>query len=674
MPLISTVGRRSSRIRLLLLAMYLLLALGGVTMVYPFLLMLSTATTSDADSARYRLVPTFWYDRDELFRKWLVDRALVVQTSYDFGAEDWYAGNQIKRDVIHTALAMPESSRASILADYEAFVKELPASWMRMQFIHQDRKTLSAQSGRIEYYQWLKDKYHGDIAAASERYGDNARKWEDFGMPRGTINSLWEPTPSLPRLIDWQEFVSTRPLHRQRLLDLDASVFVLLRDKFSSIKVLNQTHNTGYTSLSEITWARLRAEPWAERLVTQLLRGDIPLELIRLKPEAKPYWDSFVTLHYAGKGLAYSSEVPIPDIPRAAFIRFIRDENTPMAVIDAVNPAERWRTFLQAKYGSLENLSKDWGLPLTSWDSIRIPNATIQANYFLENRWSLLRSYLMGNFSIVMTEISVSGRALVNTFVLIFLSIAGALTVNPMAAYALSRFKMKYTYHILIFLLATMAFPGEVIMIPGFLQVKQFPLGAILTVGAALSFWWLAHLFVLQNIPFLLSAFLGLVISAAAAIWLPPQIAHLLGVESLDVSLMNTYAALILPGLANAFSVFLLKGFFDSLPPELYEAAILDGASEWRMFWSITLPMSRPVLAVTALGAFSGAYGAFMFAFLTCQDPSMWTLMVYLYQLQQNYSVSVNMASLVIASVPTLLVFLVCQKIILEGIVIPTFK
>jgi len=92
------------------------------------------------------------------------------------------------------------------------------------------------------------------------------------------------------------------------------------------------------------------------------------------------------------------------------------------------------------------------------------------------------------------------------------------------------------------------------------------------------------------------------------------------------------------------------------------------------MFWRISMPMSKPILAVIALGAFGAAYGAFMHAFLICQDPKMWTLMVFLYEFQQMHTVPMVMASLVVAALPTLLVFIVCQNIILRGIVIPTFK
>ena len=79
-------------------------------------------------------------------------------------------------------------------------------------------------------------------------------------------------------------------------------------------------------------------------------------------------------------------------------------------------------------------------------------------------------------------------------------------------------------------------------------------------------------------------------------------------------------------------------------------------------------------LSVLALNTFTVAYGNFMMAFLLCQDKSMWTMMVHLYQLQIRSSQAVGFAALIIAAVPTLLVFIFCQNIIIKGIVVPTEK
>ena len=84
--------------------------------------------------------------------------------------------------------------------------------------------------------------------------------------------------------------------------------------------------------------------------------------------------------------------------------------------------------------------------------------------------------------------------------------------------------------------------------------------------------------------------------------------------------------------------------------------------------------LSKPILAVIALQAFTMAYSNFMFAFVVCQDERMWTLMVWLYQLQQRSGQAVMYASLIIAAIPTFLIFLFCQNIIMRGIVVPSEK
>ena len=205
------------------------------------------------------------------------------------------------------------------------------------------------------------------------------------------------------------------------------------------------------------------------------------------------------------------------------------------------------------------------------------------------------------------------GRGVVNTIIYCSLAVLSSLIVNPLAAYAMSRYKLPSTYKILLFCMATMAFPPAVTMIPSFLLLR-------------------------------------------------------------NLHLLNTFAALVLPRMANGYAIFLLKGFFDSLPQELYEAADIDGASEWKKFWMITMTLSKPILAVIALQAFTLAYGNFMFALIIVPDQKMWTLMVWLYQLQQRVHVSVTYAALIIAAIPTFTVFLFAQNVIMRGIVVPVEK
>ena len=100
----------------------------------------------------------------------------------------------------------------------------------------------------------------------------------------------------------------------------------------------------------------------------------------------------------------------------------------------------------------------------------------------------------------------------------------------------------------------------------------------------------------------------------------------------------------------------------------------MDGAGEAVIFWKVTMPLVKPFLAYLALGAFTAAYAAFAFAFILCPDPKMWTLMVYLQQMEQWASQPIQFAGFVLASIPTLIVFITCQRVIMHGIVLPTEK
>jgi len=269
----------------------------------------------------------------------------------------------------------------------------------------------------------------------------------------------------------------------------------------------------------------------------------------------------------------------------------------------------------------------------------------------------------------------VHGNGIRNTVIYCTLMIVATLLVNPLAAYALSRYRPPSTYTILLFCMCTMAFPAEVTMIPSFLLLKKFPLlslfvGIIVAVAGGIL---IHRLF--SRLPQWLTGVLAGALGIFAGWWLLPVISSaIFGKGDTSISLLNTFWALVLPAMANGFSIFLLKGFFDSLPKELYEAADIDGATEWHKFWIITMSLSKPILAVLALGAFTAAYSEFIMALVIIPDQRMWTIMVWLFQLQQRVHPSVVYASLVIAAIPTFLVFVFCQNLIMRGIVVPVEK
>ncbi|MFA5863347.1 MAG: carbohydrate ABC transporter permease [Phycisphaerae bacterium] len=672
MPVIPVVGRKSFGMRMLIGAVYALLALGAVTMIYPFGLMLATATTGNADWEQFRMIPRYWTDMAEQFRKYIIDKNTLDVLAFDFEQEHWFTVRDVETRDFRDLMTRPARVCHAIDADYADFMAGIDPDLKQLHFVDYGDLQYSVLSLRPEYFRWLTAKY-GQIDRLNVLYDDTAETWEDFGLPRG-YNGAWEARPLSARNRDWREFVVTRPYAKQRLVSLDYLVFAALRADYNNVQVLNKTVGTSFKRLLDVRWTVLSKFEWGRDLQRKILRRDIPLAQIRLRTLARPAFETFGHRLFPGKRVAFTPNAPQDEEARGIWMHFVRSDDCKLEFIDPVDPAVLWRQFLEKRYGNVRDINTAHGTAYVAADQVRLPSTVIDWGAFRNNRVDIVKKFLLGNFQMVLNFVLLHGRALLNTLILILLTLCGTLTINPLAAYVLSRFRLRYAHHILVFLLATMAFPAEVIMIPGFLMVKQFPLGILILGGAAGLMFFLVRSLLGIRLPLFWSVLVGGILSLAAGWYLPPVAARMMGRPDLNVSLMNTFWALVLPGLASGYSIFLLKGFFDSLPPELYEAAMLDGASETRMFLMITLPLCKPVLAVIALGAFTAAYGSFMFAFLTCQDPKMWTLMVFLYQFQQQYSVPLVMASLVVAAVPTLLVFIFAQNIILRGIVIPTFK
>ncbi|WP_438354298.1 carbohydrate ABC transporter permease [Microbacterium sp. CJ88] len=135
----------------------------------------------------------------------------------------------------------------------------------------------------------------------------------------------------------------------------------------------------------------------------------------------------------------------------------------------------------------------------------------------------------------------------------------------------------------------------------------------------------------------------------------------------LGQSLINTFWAVWLPAGANAFNVLLMMRFFDALPREVFEAARVDGAGPYRLFWSVVLPMSRPIIGVVSVFAVIAAWKDFLWPMLVLKDPAMQPLSVRLPQLQQYIELDVFLAALAIATVIPIVLFLVFQRLFLNG-------
>jgi multiple sugar transport system permease protein len=137
-----------------------------------------------------------------------------------------------------------------------------------------------------------------------------------------------------------------------------------------------------------------------------------------------------------------------------------------------------------------------------------------------------------------------------------------------------------------------------------------------------------------------------------------------------EMGLLNTYGALTLPFLADAFGIFLMRQFFESIPVELEEAARIDGASRYRMFAQIILPNAMPALTALAIFSFQGSWNAFLEPLLFNNRPELRTLPVGLAYFREANAVNwpVMMAGAVVTTVPMALVFFAFQRFFVEGV------
>jgi multiple sugar transport system permease protein len=212
------------------------------------------------------------------------------------------------------------------------------------------------------------------------------------------------------------------------------------------------------------------------------------------------------------------------------------------------------------------------------------------------------------------------GRLLFNTLYYAFGALFFQLIFDVTAAYSLSRLRPAGGKLIFALMLATLMIPSTVLLVPQYITVANLPI--------------------------------------------------------LHLNLIGSPAAIWLPSVANAFNIFLLKRFFDSVPTELLQAAAIDGASPLRTLRSVVLPISRPILAVVSIFALVAVWKDFLWPLLVeyGYNPSRETLNVGIYEAANTTPQNLVLAASAMAAVPTVIFFLVFQRNILAGLTAGSLK
>ncbi|MEO6703566.1 MAG: carbohydrate ABC transporter permease [Jatrophihabitantaceae bacterium] len=203
------------------------------------------------------------------------------------------------------------------------------------------------------------------------------------------------------------------------------------------------------------------------------------------------------------------------------------------------------------------------------------------------------------------------GRSMTNTAVIATGSWLVQLLVAATGGYLLSVLKPRYAPVINALVLGTLLVPAVVLLVPLYLTVLD-----------------------------------------------PPLVHH---------SLINSFWAVWLPAGANAFNLVLVKRFFDGLPREIFDAASVDGAGPFRLFFSIVLPMSRPILGVVSVFSFIAAWKDFLWPLLVLPDPAKQPLSVRLPVLAGSVDLGVLLAGLLISTAVPIVLFMLVQRMFLRG-------
>jgi multiple sugar transport system permease protein len=212
------------------------------------------------------------------------------------------------------------------------------------------------------------------------------------------------------------------------------------------------------------------------------------------------------------------------------------------------------------------------------------------------------------------------GRLLFNTLYYAFGALFFQLIFDVTAAYSLSRLRPVLGNLIFALMLATLMIPSTVLLVPQYVTVSDLPI--------------------------------------------------------LHLNLIGSPAAIWLPSVANAFNIFLLKRFFDSIPTELLAAAAIDGASPLRALRSVVLPISRPIIGVVSIFGLVAVWKDFLWPLLVeyGYNPSRETLNVGIFEAASTTPQNLVLAASAMAAVPTLVFFLLFQRNILSGLTAGSLK
>ncbi len=224
------------------------------------------------------------------------------------------------------------------------------------------------------------------------------------------------------------------------------------------------------------------------------------------------------------------------------------------------------------------------------------------------------QNFTLENYNVLFSRLNLF-RYFLNSLIISTSATFISLFFNSLAGYAFAKFRFKAQDKLFKFLLSLMVIPGQVAMLPLFLILK-------------------------------------------------------------NLGLVNTYIGAIIPGMTSVFGIFMMRQFTITIPDSLIESAKIDGASEFKIYLKIILPLCKPALITLGLFTFIGMWNDFLWPLIIMTDSSMYTLPVAIANLMGEHApdVELMMSGSVITTLPTIIIFTVTQRYYIQGIMAGSLK
>ena len=463
MPIISRIGARSWKVRLIYTSMLGALIVGSISILYPFSLMLSGSFKSDADFIHVTPYPRYWSDDELLFRKYAESKYGVdinnVEAAWRRPLGTWQK------------IAPPAHVDRALVEDFLTWRRtfDMPAGWYTLgHSVGGYYKLLLPKYARL-FRNRMSELYAGDVDAFSRQMGVSAKSWDLVVPPRENIDSRRHQPEMRGLAKAWRDFKITQPRHDRAIVNLDGVFWrrYLVPTYTNDIAEYNRQHGTEYSRYDQVLLTRrapaaaLARDDWES-----FVRNELNMGFIRLDAALAGAYRRWLASRYGNietlnerYSAAHTSfeKVAFPTVPsgspriEADRSSFVKDRRAcPAEHIEVYGPRQAFEQFVAGRRGVSADDVSPLALPLAAAD---YHDCTADSSTL---RWE----FATRNYKQVLQYVLLHGRGIINTLIYCGLAIATALLVNPLAAYALSQYNLRNTYKILLFCMATMAFPG----------------------------------------------------------------------------------------------------------------------------------------------------------------------------------------------------------------------